>query len=111
MGEANSADGEMQAKALVSQVSGDGSVLRPGHHHRPGPDRRPGDWSTKAGDLALVYDWCYARLSPAQRTTFIDYFNAWGDDIAQGRGRAGLGQLLAALRLLLRPDRAGHLRR
>ena len=27
------------------------------------------------GDVALVYDWCYASLTPAQRTRWINYMN------------------------------------
>jgi len=40
------------------------------------------------GNLALVYDWCYARLTPAQRTRWVAYanqavWNVWNPDDAR----------------------------
>lgn len=35
--------------------------------------------SSLAGDIALVYDWCYPQMTTLTRTNFIAYFNAWGD--------------------------------
>ncbi len=32
-----------------------------------------------AGELALVYDWCYPQMSETMRNQMIQYFNAWGD--------------------------------
>ncbi|MBL0125467.1 MAG: fibronectin type III domain-containing protein [Betaproteobacteria bacterium] len=44
------------------------------------------------GNVALVYDWCYANLSPAQRTRWMDYAsraiaNVWDPDNATWGGR------------------------
>jgi hypothetical protein len=39
----------------------------------------PDNYAGKPGDVALVYDWCYAQLSSDERTTFNDYFDAWDD--------------------------------
>ncbi len=89
--EADSGDGEMMAQALVSQVSGNGAYCDRAITTALAQIAGPGEWSTKAGDLAIVYDWCYAQLSPAQRTTFITYFNAWGDDIPKGEDVPGWG--------------------
>jgi hypothetical protein len=91
VGEADQADGEMIAQALVSQVSGDGSHCDRAVVTALAQIAGPREWSTKAGDLAIVYDWCYARLSPTQRTTFITYFNAWGDDTPKGEDAPGWG--------------------
>jgi len=91
VGEADQADGEMLAQALVSQVSGDGSYCDSAVATALAQIATPGDWPTKAGDLALIYDWCYAQLSPPQRTTFITYFNAWGDDTPKGEDVPGWG--------------------
>ena len=49
----------------------------------------PNDWSTKAGDIALVFDWCHDCLSAQQIAQFIAYFNAWGDDIPKGEDVPG----------------------
>lgn len=80
LAEADDPDGEMHAKALVSQVTGQASYCDQAIAAAEALMADPGDYSTKSGDLALVYDWCYSRLSAAQRTEFVDYFNAWGDE-------------------------------
>ncbi len=41
-------------------------------------------WSTQAGDIALVYDWCHDELSQTDRDTILDSFatvTSDGDDI------------------------------
>jgi len=91
LAEADQNDGEMMAQALVAQVTGDGSYCDSAAATALAQIAGPGEWSTKAGDLALIYDWCYARLSPAQRATFIAYFNAWGDDTPKGEDVPGWG--------------------
>lgn len=74
--EADNPDGSIQAKALVSQVTGEASycndAIAATQELIAGADY-PG----KAGDVALVYDWCYAQLSAGQRTAFNDYFDTW----------------------------------
>lgn len=77
--EANDPNGSMHAKALVYQVTGETSYCDQAIAAAVALMADPGDYATKSGDLALVYDWCYSRLSAAQRTAFIAYFNAWGD--------------------------------
>ena len=86
---------------------------------KPSPWRRnswlrAGNYGTKAGDVAIVYDWCYPHLSAAQRTAFIGLAQRLGcrpDGRPLCQRHSRLGQLLAALHLLLCPDRPGHLRR
>ena len=75
--EALSEDGEMHAKALVSQISGDPATCLQAVNAALDLIAEPDNWSTKAGDIALVYDWCHAQLTAGQRTVFIDYLNDW----------------------------------
>lgn len=77
--EANAGNGEMHAKALVSQITGQTAYCDQAIAAAEALIAAPGDYATKAGDIALVYDWCYDRLSAAQRAAFISYFNTWGD--------------------------------
>ena len=37
------------------------------------------DWATAVGKLALVFDWCYDQLTPAERDTFVTFFNDSAD--------------------------------
>lgn len=91
LGEANSGDGEMHAKALVSQVTTQASYCNAAITAALALAAEPGDWSTKAGDIAIVYDWCYAQLSGTQRTTLINYFNTWGSATPKGEDIPGWG--------------------
>ncbi len=36
-------------------------------------------YSSSGGSVALVYDWCYAHLTSQQRTSLLDYFEAWAN--------------------------------
>ena len=77
--EADDPGGEMHAQALVYQVTGQTAYADQAIAAAEALIANPYDYSTKAGDIALVYDWCYNRLSLGQRTAFVNYFNAWGD--------------------------------
>lgn len=68
-----------QAKALVATVSGTAAACTEALALAESVIASPGNWSTKGGDLALVYDWCHAQLSASQRAAFIDYLNGWAD--------------------------------
>jgi hypothetical protein len=78
--EALTPDAEIHAKALVSLVSDQPSRCREAIAGALQLMKDPGNWSTKGGDLALVYDWCHAQLSADDRTTFLDYLNQWAED-------------------------------
>jgi len=78
--EASQPDGSMHAKALVGLVSSDNALCDEAVAAAETLMATPGDWSTKAGDIALVFDWCYHRLSPTQISQFVNYFNSWGQD-------------------------------
>lgn len=91
MNEADRPEGSMMAQALVFQVTGDLISCQRAIGAALIQIFDPGDWPTKAGDLAIIYDWCHAQLSPAQRTTFVTYFNAWGDDIPKCEDVPGWG--------------------
>lgn len=91
LAEADDPEGEMHAKALVSQVTGQGSYCDQAISQALALAAEPGDYSTRSGDLALVYDWCHDRLTPSQRATLVDYFNAWGDATPKGNDAPGWG--------------------
>jgi hypothetical protein len=78
--EANEVDGPMHAKALVGLVSNDNPLCDEAVTEAIALMNNPNDWSTKSGDIALVFDWCFHRLSASQITDFITYFNDWGQD-------------------------------
>ncbi len=87
LGQADASDGDKLAKALVRQVldepsycSGtDGAIAMALAEIQSGQT-----WSTQAGDIALVYDWCHGELSQTDRDTILDWFatvSSDGDDI------------------------------
>ena len=88
---ANTANGDMQAKALVSQVTGQASYCGQAITAALALTSDPNDYSTRMGEIAVVYDWCYAQLSGAQRTAFVSYFNTWGDAKPKGEDYPGWG--------------------
>ncbi|MBK7200223.1 DNRLRE domain-containing protein [Candidatus Amarolinea dominans] len=77
--EANDPSGEMHAHALVGLLTDSASLCNQAIGQAQALIASPSTYSTEAGDVALVYDWCYGRLSASQRSAFIAYFNAWGD--------------------------------
>jgi len=81
----------MQAKALVGQITGITSYCDEAIGVAMDMIADPYEWSTKAGDIALVFDWCYNRLSSQQITQFVGYFNALLDDISNGQDAPGWG--------------------
>ncbi len=88
--DADAAEGGMHAKALVSQVTGQATYC---DQAIVAALELIGDaeYPTKAGDLALVYDWCYTQLGADQRTTFNDYFTTWGDNSSKTEDYPGWG--------------------
>jgi hypothetical protein len=89
--EADAADGELHAKALVAQVTGRASYCDQAISAALTLIASPSNYPTKAGDLALVYDWCHGRLSSAQRTTLMDYFIDWDDNTPKTEDFPGWG--------------------
>ncbi|MCP4538781.1 MAG: DNRLRE domain-containing protein [Chloroflexi bacterium] len=78
--DAYSSQYSMHVDALVGAVTGQTSYCDEAVATALDIIADPGGGSTEPGDLALVYDWCYAQLDAGQRTTFIDHFNTWADD-------------------------------
>jgi hypothetical protein len=91
LAEADSTDGEMHAKALVYQVTGQAAYGQGAITLALAMIADTDDWSTKAGDIALVYDWCYSLLTAAQKKTFIDYFKSWAGDVPKSEDTPGWG--------------------
>ncbi len=87
LGEAEASDGDKVAKALVRQVldepaycSGTGGAIDLALAEIASGQT----WSTQAGDIALVYDWCHDELDASDRDTILDWFatvSSDGDDI------------------------------
>ncbi|MCC6129963.1 MAG: DNRLRE domain-containing protein [Acidobacteria bacterium] len=77
--EASDPTGDMQAKALVSKVTGSTGLCQEAITRALALAAETSDYSTKAGDIALIYDWCHEVLTAEQKTTFNAYFNRWGD--------------------------------
>jgi hypothetical protein len=88
---ADSPGTEMQGKALVGLISGQATYCDQAITAALAQAASATDWATKGGDIALVYDWCYARLSEGQRATFIAFFNAWGDATPKSNDSPGWG--------------------
>ena len=89
--DADRSDGEMHARALVYQITGQTGYCTSAVGQALAMIADPNDYSTKAGDIALVFDWCYDILSSGQRDTFVNYFNAWGDDTPKSEDLPGWG--------------------
>jgi len=90
LGEADSSEGEMHARALVSLVTGQGSYCDEAIVAALAVASGP-QYSSAAGDVALVYDWCHHRLSSGQRSTLITYFNTFGDAKPHANDTSGWG--------------------
>lgn len=78
--EADDPGGSMLAKALVGLVSGQDDYCDQAVAAALDLAGAAYNYGTKAAEVATVYDWCHHRLSAGQRNTFIDFFNAWGDN-------------------------------
>lgn len=89
--EANAPDGEMHAKALVSQITGQTSYCDQAISAALALAADPNDYSTRTGDIALVYDWCYGRLSSGQRQTLLNYFANWATALPKTNDSPGWG--------------------
>lgn len=74
--EADDPEGEMHAKALVGVITGQASYCDAALALALTQAADPDNYSGKAGNVALVYDWCHDRLSSAQQATLIAYLNA-----------------------------------
>jgi len=87
--QADQSDGDMQAKALVWQITGEEAyadeAIALALNEIPSTE-----WAMKAGNIALVFDWCYSRLTPQQIADFVAYFNAW-DDVVKEEDAPGWG--------------------
>ncbi|HIJ35994.1 MAG TPA: DNRLRE domain-containing protein, partial [Deltaproteobacteria bacterium] len=89
--EADQTNGSMQAKALAWQITGNTAYCSQAVALALEEIADPNEWSTKAGDIAVVFDWCHDCLSTQQIAQFVSYFNAWGDDIPKGEDVPGWG--------------------
>lgn len=78
LAEADDPNGTPQAKALVYAVTTTTSYARSAIDDALDVIAAPGGYSTEAGDLAIIFDWCYDQLTPSEITTFVTYFNDWG---------------------------------
>lgn len=78
--EANDPNGAMLAKALVYTVTDTATYGQAAIDDALDVIADPGGYSTEAGDLALVFDWCYDQLTPGEVNSFVSYFNAWGQE-------------------------------
>ena len=71
----------MEGSALVGLVTGQASACAQAMHIAE--LQRDADTTytlnSGAGEIALVYDWCYPQMTPVTRTNMLAYFNAWGD--------------------------------
>ena len=81
----------MHAKALVCLITGTASYCNEAILLALDQIVNPYDSAEKAGGLAVIYDHCHAQLTPTQSTTFINYFNTWGDDTPKGEDVSGWG--------------------
>jgi len=89
--EADDSNGEMHAKALVGLITGTASYCDDAIDNALTLIADSNDYSTKAGDVALVYDYCHDCLTSTEQTTFINYFNTWGDDTPKDEDSSGWG--------------------
>lgn len=74
---ANAASGEMRNKALAYLVTAQTHYADQAIAAALSRLADANNNSTKAADLALIYDWCHPRLTPEQRTQFLTWFEAW----------------------------------
>lgn len=89
--EADASDGEMHAKALAGVITGSATYCRNAVDSALALIAEPSDYATKAGDIALVYDFCHSCLTPAEQDTFLDYFTAWAADTPKDEDTSGWG--------------------
>jgi hypothetical protein len=68
----------LQAMALVARVASQDALCTTAAQRTLAMIADPNEWSTKGGDVALIYDWCHTSLTLRQRQTFIAWMNAWG---------------------------------
>ncbi len=89
--EADANDGTMLAKALVYQISQTPLYGNQALDLALAQISDSNDWPTKAGDIALVFDWCYDLISSSRKTIFINYFNSWGQATPKAEDFSGWG--------------------
>ncbi len=83
----NEADNDPDAmlhKALVSQILNDASYCTDALALAQDKVDADEDCASCPGDVALVFDWCYAQMTQAQKDDFIAYFNHRGDNPSYG---------------------------
>jgi hypothetical protein len=88
---ADADDDNMHADALVYQITGQASYGNQAVNQALSMIAESNDWSTKAGEIAVVYDWCYSLLTASQKNLFLNYFNAWADDLPKSQDVPGWG--------------------
>jgi hypothetical protein len=76
--EAADSDGSLIAKAMVGLVGGQSGACDQAVATALAHAADTDEWSSEAGEIALVYDWCHDRLSAGQKSQLVSYFNAWG---------------------------------
>lgn len=75
-----SGDHRAETKALVGLISGEARYCTDAVTLAEQQMDAAANYGTKAAEAALVFDWCYATLSPARRAAFVGRLNAWADD-------------------------------
>lgn len=74
-----SGDHRMETKALAGLMTGEASYCTDALALAAESMAAPEEYGTKAGDLAIVYDWCYTAMDASTRTAFVNWLNGWAD--------------------------------
>jgi len=74
LAEADTPGGEMHAKALVANITGDPTYCDDAVTTALDVIDDPGLSSSEAGDVALVFDWCHDRVLGQDLSDFLTYF-------------------------------------
>lgn len=80
----------MHADALVYQVTGDKTHGRQAVAEALVRIGEP-DYPTRAGEIAVIYDWCYEVLTLDEKTRFLDFFRTWAQDLPKSEDVPGWG--------------------
>lgn len=80
---AESPQGGMLSKALVSVLTGDSKYCfqaeKEASEELKKLQKKKQLVGNNAGDLATYYDWCYPHLTQTQKNNYVQVFNQWGD--------------------------------
>ncbi len=74
---ADNPQGEMRNKALAWQITGNAAYATAAINAALARMADSNNNSTKAADLALIFDWCHDRLTPEQHQRFVAWFEDW----------------------------------